>query len=70
MAKLDYKTMKLEDIVEWCKANGEVDWLKKQGAAHKTFIEIKVAFAKKYMPEIMPVAKAKKPSMYDIIAAL
>lgn len=70
MAKLNYKTMKLEDIVNWCKANNEVDWLKKQGAAKKTFIEIKVEFAKKFMPDIMPVAKPKKPTMYDIIDAL
>lgn len=70
MAKLDYKKMNLDDIIDWCVANNEVDWLKKQSAAHKTFIEIKVAFAKKFMPEIMPVAKAKKPTMYDKINAL
>ena len=70
MAKLDYKKMNLDDIIKWCAANEQIDWLKAQGAAKKTFIEIKVAFAKKFMPEIMPVAKPKKPSMYDIIDAL
>ena len=70
MAKIDYKTMNLDDIIDWCKENNEVDWLKKENAKKPTFIQLKVAFAKKFMPEIMPKAKEKKPSMYDIINAL
>jgi hypothetical protein len=35
-----------------------------------TFIEIKKAFCEKFMPEIIPQAKDKAPSMYDRIAAL
>jgi hypothetical protein len=35
-----------------------------------TFIQIKTDFVNKFMPEIAPKAKAKKASMYDIIAAL
>ena len=25
---MDYKSMKIEDIIAWCKANNQVDWLK------------------------------------------
>lgn len=67
MAKLNYQKMKFTDIVEWCKANGEVEWLKKQREEEPTFIQLKVAFAKKFMPEIMPVAKVKAPTMWDVI---
>lgn len=76
---MDFKTMKIEDIIEWCKANNQVAWLKEtaaktfpteNGTRQITFIEIKMAFAKKFMPEIMPVGKPKKPTMYELIANL
>lgn len=80
---MNYKKMNFNDIVEWCKANNQVEWLKsivattvvdeKDGVEFErdiTFIEIKKAFAKKFMPEILPVPKEKKPSMKDILAAL
>lgn len=35
-----------------------------------TFIQIKMEFVEKFMPEIKPVAKAKKPTMIDIINSL
>lgn len=35
-----------------------------------SFIQIKMEFVDKFMPEIKPVAKEKKPSMYDIIRNL
>lgn len=101
---MDYKKMQIEDIINWCKENNQVDWLKAT-ASQKTeykayprvsainkngkkvmiadksqeptiklqpisFIQIKKAFAEKFMPEILPEAKEKKPSMYDLIAAL
>ena len=25
---MDFKTMKIEDIISWCKANNQVEWLK------------------------------------------
>ena len=34
------------------------------------FMTLKVAFAKKFMPEIAPKEKAKEPTMYDKIQAL
>lgn len=35
-----------------------------------SFIQIKIAFCEKFMPEIMPKKKEKKPSMYDLISML
>ena len=104
MAKLNYQSMKIEDIIEWCVANKQVEWLKAT-AAQKTeckvyprktitneegkkvsvadksqpytikerpisFINIKLAFCEKFMPELLPEKQEKKASMYDIIAAL
>ena len=80
---MNYKKMNFNDIVEWCKANNQVEWLKetvgktvvyeKDGmemARAITFVEIKRLFAEEFMPEILPVAKEKKPSMFDIVAEL
>lgn len=98
--KLEYKTLTIEEIIDWCKEHGEVAWLKETAAkktmqkkypkvkgedgkyhADKkatpvieekpiTFIQIKIAFCEKFMPEIMPEKKEKKVSMYDLIASL
>ena len=77
---MNYKDMKIEDIIDWCKANSQVEWLKE--TASKTFstedgkerrisfIELKLEFVKKFMPDIAPKSKPKKPSMYDLIAKL
>lgn len=35
-----------------------------------SFVQIKMAFVEKFMPEIAPVKKAKEPTMYDRIANL
>ena len=35
-----------------------------------SFIQIKIAFCEKFMPEIMPKKKEGKSSMYDLIASL
>ena len=77
---MNYQTMKIDDIISWCKENEQTAWLKKEatktyptsnGKKRKvTFIELKKAFAEKFMPEILPVAKEKKPTMFDKIAAL
>lgn len=29
---MDYKTLTFEQIIEWCKANNQVEWLKKEMA--------------------------------------
>lgn len=76
---MDYKKMTLDDIIAWCKANNQVEWLKataaktfptEEGTRKITFIEIKRAFAAMFMPEIMPKAEPKQPSMWDRINAL
>lgn len=80
MASLNYKTLNIEQIVEWCKENNQVEWLKatakktyktKAGVEYRiTFIQLKKAFAEKFMPEIMPKAQPKKPTFYDVIEGL
>ena len=79
---MNYKDMKIEDIIAWCQENGKdkVEWLKQ--AASKTyttengkkrrisFIELKLEFVREFMPDIAPKAKPKKLSMYDKINAL
>jgi len=96
---MDYKTMKIDDIIDWCVANNQTAWLKAKAkekveckvyprvkvngkwttdktAAPKiemrpiTFIQIKNDFTAAFMPEIAPKKEAKKPSMFDRIAAL
>ena len=89
---MDYKTMKVDDIINWCVANDQVKWLKQISATEYpvltkdgepvlnkkgkpktrkiTFIEIKLAFAKKFMPDIIPVALPKDPTMFEKIAKL
>lgn len=96
---MNFKTMRLDDIIDWCKANNQVEWLKT--TANKTstmkvyprvrvdgkiitdrtaeptlkevpitFIELKMAFVEKFMPEIAPKAEPKAPTMYERIKAL
>ena len=72
---MDYMTMKFNDIVQWCKDNNQVAWLKdaaKPNANGKrpTFIKLKKEFASKFMPDIMPTKQPKAPTMYDIIDSL
>lgn len=75
---MNYMTMKFEDILAWCKQNDQTAWLKgkvnEQVVDKKTgelrdisFIEVKMAFCEKFMPEVMPVEKPKKPTMKDIM---
>ena len=74
---MDYQHMKIEHIIEWCKENNQVEWLKEaasrtitteKGERRITFIELKLEFVKKFMPDIAP--KSHKPSMYELIAKL
>lgn len=77
---MTYKDMKIGDIIEYCQKNNEVAWLKetaeklyttKDGKERRiSFIELKLEFVKKFMPEIAPKAQAKKPTMYDLIKNL
>lgn len=82
---MDPKKMNLDDIIEWCKANNEIAWLKETAAKtypvkddegnvyderQITFIELKFAFINKFMPELAPKKKEKKLTMYEIIDTL
>ena len=77
---MNYKDMRIEDIIDWCQKNNEVAWLKetaeklyttKDGKERRiSFIELKLEFVKKFMPEIAPKAQTKKPTMYDLIKNL
>ena len=81
-----YQEIQLIDIINWCKANNQVAWLKETaekeypvkdketgeeiGKRKITFIELKLAFVREFMPSVAPEKKEKKPSMYDLIASL
>lgn len=77
---MDYKTMTFNDIVEWCKENNQVEWLKtevsrtittKEGKERNpSYIEVKRNFVLKFMPEIAPKPTKKNPTMLEIIANL
>ena len=77
---MDYKTMTIDNIIDWCKDNGKVAWLKakaaetytdKNGKVSKiTYFQIKKDFCETFMPEILPEKKEVKASMFDKIAAL
>ena len=102
---MDYKKMNIDDIINWCVANNQVEWLKAEAAKKEktlrytgrieviredgkkvyradknspqvekeapiSFITLKKNFATKFMPEILPEATEKEPSMFDKIAAL
>lgn len=96
---MDYKNMTIDDIIEWCQENGQVEWLKRKAAEKKpckvyprkvvdgksvadksqepkiekrpiSFIQLKIDFVDKFMPEIAPEKKAKAPSFHDKIKNL
>ena len=113
---LNFKELNIEDIISWCKANNQIEWLKATSAKQTeykvyptkkvadinedgtpklkkngspkyknvadksqpytikkhpiTFVELKMEFVEKFMPEIAPKAKEKKPSFHDTIANL
>lgn len=78
---MELKEVSLDYIIDYCEKHKKVDWLKniastevapnKNGKERKiSFIEIRNAFVREFMPEIAPSAKPKKPSMYERIANL
>ena len=96
---MDFKNMTIDDIIDWCVANGETEWLKRKAnekkackvyprkkvdgksVADKTaepkiekrpisFIQLKIDFVDKFMPEIAPEKKSKEPTFYDKIKNL
>lgn len=72
---MEFRTINLDDIINYCQEHKEVAWLKETVATpiddrKISFIELKLQFCKKFMPEILPAGKPKKPSMYERIANL
>lgn len=99
-----YKSLTMEDIIKFCKANKEAAaWLKAYAATpvprkvypiievekngkkvmkadksqepnivkdEPTFVEIKLAFVQKYMPDIAPTKAPGKKTMKDWLAEL
>lgn len=67
---LDYKHCKGEDIMAWCVSHHQVDWLQNTATYCDNFFSLRKAFFKEFMPEAIPVAKAKKETLWDKIANL
>ena len=77
---MDFMKIDADFIINWCVEHNEITWLKAKAAEKKigkdgkeraiTFVEMKLDFVKKFMPELAPKAKEKKPTMFDRIAAL
>lgn len=67
---LDYKTCKGEDIMNWCVAHHQVDWLQNVATYNQNFFSLRKVFFETYMPEAIPAAKPKKKTLWDKIAEL
>lgn len=65
-----YKKCTGENIVEWCKANDKVSWLKIAAADNGNFLNLKRAFFQEFFPELIPVAKPKKKPLWQTIENL
>jgi hypothetical protein len=79
MEKFDYKSIILEEMVAYIKKNApqDKDWFLNEAYVYKTtkdgrkkvynHLKAKRAFCERYMPEIIPVAKAKAPKASEIL---
>jgi hypothetical protein len=65
---MDYKTMKFDEIMDWCFANGKEDWLEEKLAEGLSFLKIKEAFVLAFMPSIKPPKKPQSLSMKERFA--
>ena len=63
-----FKKCKVDEVIAYCEAAGEVDWLKKTNADCKSFFNLRKAFYEKFAPAMIPT-KSKK-TYKDRIAAL
>lgn len=68
----NYKTITFEEMVNYIETNAPEDksWFKSVATNEKgkyNHFRAKKAFCQKYMPEIIPVAKPKKPNKTDLI---
>ena len=61
---VDYKNCTIDDIIEWCKSNGEVAWLKKEAskkADYKVYPIVKDAEGKRKADKTQPYTIEKRP---------
>ena len=65
-----YKKCNGDDIVNWCIANKETEWLKSAATDNQNFLKLKRAFFEKFAPELIPVAKPKSKPLWQKIANL
>lgn len=65
-----YKDCKMENIIAWCVENEKTEWLKSIAASRPQYFTIKKAFYTSFAPSLLPVKKAKKATIYDLIEAL
>lgn len=64
------KDLTADNIIDWCVANGEVEWLKGTCAEENiTFFQLKTMFLRKFFPEAFK-GEAKKVTFLDKIRAL
>ena len=69
--------IKLDDVMKWCEEHDELDWLEKEASkvvvkdgVEKpiTYIELRKAWAQKFMPELLKKkSKKKAPTMLEKI---
>lgn len=77
---VEYKTCQMAHIIADAKAHGRVEELKAYGLGKvkgkdgkkraRTFLEIKKNYYQTYYPEMLPVAKPKEKTIYDLLAEL
>lgn len=64
---IEYKTCKINDIKEWCLANGKMDWLREVAKEKPHFFVVRNKFFATFAPEAMPKAKEKKAAWWDTL---
>lgn len=77
---IEYKKAQFADLVADAKTNGRVEDLKEIGLAKvkdkdggkrkRTYLEIKKIYFSRYYPDMMPKAKEKAKTIYDILEEL
>ena len=70
MKKLDYLSMSIDDIIEWCQENGKIDWLKKTANKevwYEVYPRVKNAEGKSVADKTQkPVKKKRKISFVQL----
>lgn len=73
---LTYFNMDGDYIIEWCEKNNQKEWLKKIAASTNekgnpiSYLEVKRAFCKTFMPELCPPDKVKKVGFFERVKSL